>query len=245
MIHPDGKSGLFVFKREHYYPGKMGLLTATPDEYVLNVTIIGSYDIASGKVRVLHRRDNGKRVVYETNDFRFREIVGSRALVGGNDVHFNWLDINTGAMTPLLLNEELMERGRDMGQIHLVDEKGTLILNNPALGETINPTAPRELWVRRPNGEFERVVQSPVVYGSYGFKDNELYFYADRRCQIYNLESRTKRPCPNRDMPRMKNYDLTIEIYADEHGSPQPTIRRKVDGKWIPEEVRIDTSALR
>lgn len=245
MIHPDGQSGLFVFKREHYYPGEMGLLTATPDEYVVNVTIIGSYDIASGKVRMLHRRDNGGRVVPETSDFRFRQIVGSRALVGGNDAHFNWLDISSGTMTPLHLNEELAQRGRDRGWVYLVDEKGTLILDNTALGETMNYTAARELWVRWSNGEYERVAQIPAGSGmSYGLKDHELYFYADRRCQTYNLESRTKRECANRDMPRMSR-DLTIDFLADDHGSPQPTIGRKVGGEWIREEARIDTSALR
>jgi len=61
----------------------------------------------------------------------------------------------------------------------------------------------------------------------------------------YNVENRTKRLCPNRDIPRMNNYDLTIDLLAGEHGSPQLTIGRKVGGKWIREETRIDTSNLR
>jgi hypothetical protein len=209
-IHPDGKSGLFVFKREHYYPGQMQLLTSTPTEYVVNVTIIGAYDIASGKVRVIHRRDNGKQGVHEGHDFHIRHIFGSRALIAGNDQHFNWLDVNTGAMTPIRLNQELAERGRDAGYTYLVDEIGTLILDNKALGETMNYTAPRELWVRRPNGEYERIAELPAGGMSYGFQNGELYFYAGMKCQIYNLKNRTKRLCPpKQDMPRM-NYDLTI-----------------------------------
>ena len=243
-INPDGKSGLFAFKREHYYPGKMGLLTSTPDEYVVNVTIIGSYDIVSGKVRVLHRRDNGSQ--YVGDDFGIIQIFGSRALISGNDAHYNWLDTNTGAMNPLHLTEELAERNREVGHRYLVDEKGTLILDNTALGQALNYSASRQLWVRRPNGEYEMIVERPAGgAASHGFRDNELYFYADRKCQIYNLDTRTKRLCERQnDMPRM-SPEVTIDFQTDMHGSPQPTIGRNVGGKWIREEVRIDTSQLR
>ena len=243
-INPDGKSGLFVFKREHYYPGKMGLLTSTPDEYVVNVTIIGSYDIASGKVRVLHRRDNGTQYVGE--DFGIIQIFGNRALVTGNDPHYNFLDINTGAMTPLHLTEELTARNREVGHRYLVDEKGTLVLDNTALGDAFNYSASRQLWVRRPNGEYEMIAERPPNSGaSYGFRDNEAYFYADKKCRIYNLDTRTKRLCEKQsDMPRM-SPELTIDFLTDMHGSPQPTIGRNVGGKWTREEARIDTSELR
>ncbi len=44
MLHPNEQIGLFVFKRESSYPGDM--LTGTPERYVVNVTIIGSYELA-------------------------------------------------------------------------------------------------------------------------------------------------------------------------------------------------------
>ena len=74
MIHPDEKSGLFVFKREYYYDGDMFL--GIDDQYVVNTTIIGSYDFASGKVRVLYRRDNGNKYLDEAKDFHIVQIYG-------------------------------------------------------------------------------------------------------------------------------------------------------------------------
>src|SRR5258707_6402288 len=118
-ISPDGKTGLFVFKREHFYPGTIGILgPGRPDRYVVNQSILGSYDIASGEVRVLIRRDNENRHGNESTDFRIREIVGSRALIVGNDAKYDWLDINSGALTVVPLTQELMARGREIGEIN-------------------------------------------------------------------------------------------------------------------------------
>ena len=218
-INPDGKSGLFVFKREHFYPAQMGLLTTTrPDEYVVNVTIIGHYDIDSGKVRVLFRRDNGKQYLHEDHDFHISQIFGSRALVTDRETNHNWLDINTGTMTPLHLHAEMAQRSREVKYKYLVDEEGTLILDTIPVGQMFDSTVSRQLWIRRSNGEYEQIVERDGAGGAannHGFRDNELYFY-DRKCHIYNLGTRTKRFCENpQDMPRMDNsIELTINFLA-------------------------------
>ena len=246
-LSPDGRTGLFVFKRERYYPGTMGILGAgRPDRYVVNETVIGSYDMATAAVRVLHRRDNKDRYVNETADFRVVQIFGPRALVWGNDDRQYWLDIKTGALDVVPFRQELEARGREVGQIHLVDERGTLVFANKALGEAMNYSAPQELWLRRPGGEYERVAE--ILSGSnYGFKDNELYYYSPRgrTYLIYNLSSRTTRPFAGRDVPPLGRYDLAIGLHVADHGSPQPMIGRKVDGRWTYEEAKIDTSELR
>src|SRR6185503_11974515 len=102
-ISRDEKIGLFVFKREHYYPGTMGLLgPGTPDKFVVNVSMIGSYDMATGDVRVLYRRDNGNRWVDESNDFGITDAFGSRALIYA-DGDYHWLDLNSGELTKIPL----------------------------------------------------------------------------------------------------------------------------------------------
>jgi len=50
----------------------------TRERFVVNTTIIGSYELASGKVRVLYRKDNGDKYLDEANDFHV-QMFGSRA----------------------------------------------------------------------------------------------------------------------------------------------------------------------
>ena len=45
--------------------------------------MIVSYDLTTGEVGVLHRRDNGDRYVNESLDFHIGGILGSRAWPGG------------------------------------------------------------------------------------------------------------------------------------------------------------------
>jgi hypothetical protein len=247
-ISRDQKIGLFVFKREHYYPGTMGLLgPGTPDKFVVNVSMIGSYDMATGNVRVLYRRDNGNRWVDESNDFGIVDAFGSRALIYA-DGDYHWLDLNSGELTKIPLIAELTSRGRGQGQVILVDELGSLILINKAFGQTMNYSAPEEIWLRRPNGEYERMVQGSATFGDfYNVKVNELYFYSgvDRSYVAYNLQTRVRRKCAEKEVPRRWADLLTADFLTGDHGSPQPTIGKKVDGKWIRHTAQIDTSKLR
>jgi len=247
-LAPDGKRGLFVFKRELYYPAKMGLLgTGQEARYLVNLSIIGVYDMASGKVRVLHRRDNGNRYIHENADFHVREIQGSRALMTDDDRKHYWLDLDSGELTVLPRTEEMAARGREPGVIYLVDEKGTLIsVNKPLLSQS-KTSAAEEIWLRRPSGEYERISEvRPMTDGYYGFKDNEVHFYsaAERAYLIYNLDSRTFRRGNPREIPH-RSYDQVMDFRAGEHGSPQPLIGRKIDGKWNYQEVQINTEELR
>ncbi len=246
-VSPDGKTGLFVFKREHYYPGTMGLLgPGRPDRYVVNQSIIGSYDMASGRVRVLNLMDN-KTYINESRDFHILEIHGTRVLISGNDDKFYWLDTNSATLSVLPLKQELAERGRDFGQVNLVDEDGTLILVNKSLAEALNYSAPHEIWIRRPNGEYERVAElSAGGGGNYGFKDDELYIYsgAERSFLVYNIYSGLKRKSKTGETSH-RNYNQVIDFHVAEHGSPQPSIARKIDGKWIYQETQINTAELR
>lgn len=247
-LSPDEKVGLFVFKRELYYPAKMGLLGSGQEaRYLVNLSIIGVYEMASGKVRVLHRRDNGNLYIHENADFHIREIQGARALITDGDRKHYWLDIDSGEMMPLPLTEEMAARGRDPGVLYLVDEKGTLISVNKALPGQSKTSATEEIWLRRPTGEYERISEvRPMADGYYGFKDNEVHFYsaAERAYLIYNLDSRTFRRGNPREIPR-RSYDQMMDFRAGEHGSPQPLIGRKIDGKWNYQEVRINTEELR
>lgn len=247
-ISHDEKIGLFVFKREHYYPGSMGLLgPGTPDKFVINTSMIGSYDMATGAVRVLYRRDNGNSWVNESNDFRIVDAFGSRGLIYA-DGDYHWLDLNSGELTKIPLIDELTSRGRGQGQVILVDEQGSLIFINKAFGQAMNYSAPYEMWLRRPNGEYERMVQGSANAGDfYDVKNNELYFYspADRSYVAYNLQTRLRRKCAEKEVPKRWAASLTADFLTGDHGSPQPTIGTKVNGKWDRHPAQIDTSKLR
>ncbi|HVG35669.1 MAG TPA: hypothetical protein VM911_21640 [Pyrinomonadaceae bacterium] len=247
-LAPDGKRGVFVFKRELYYPAKMGLLGSGQEaRYLVNLSIIGVYDMASGKVRVLHRRDNGNVYIHENADFHVREIQGSKALMTDDDRKHYWLDLESGELTALPLAEELAARGREPGVLYLVDEKGTLISVNKPLPGQPKTSSTEEIWLRRASGEYERISEvRPMADGYYGFKEDEVHFYsaAERAYLIYNLDSRTFRKGNPREIPR-RSYDQVIDFRAGEHGSPQPLIGRKIDGKWDYQEVKINTEELR
>lgn len=248
-LAPDGRTGLFVFKREVYYPGAIGLLgPGRKDRYVVNRSIVGAYDLADGGTRVLQRRDHGDRYVHENDDFRILDVWGSRALLWGGGGMYYRLDIDTGELTPLPLKGETEARGRAVGQLHLVDEAGTMVLVNKSLPDSLKMTAaPEEIWVRRPSGEYERVAEVRQGSGGfYGFKENEVHFYsAERRADlIYNLDRRDFRAGNPRDIP-YKSYDQTASFIADDHGSPRPRIGRKVDGRWEYRDAQIDIEELR
>ncbi|HEX7313117.1 MAG TPA: hypothetical protein VF297_04320 [Pyrinomonadaceae bacterium] len=249
VLAPDGNMGLFVFKRERYYPETMGLLTSgRPRKYLVNQSVIGTYDLATGQTRVLQRRDHGNKYVHEREDFQLMEVQGSRALLWGGDGNYHWLDIGSGELTTVPLKEELEARGRAVGRIHLVDESGTLVFENKSLPQSFDTSVPEEMWLRRPSGEYERVSEVPPGFaGYYGFKDNEVHFYsaARRAYLIYNLDRRDFRKGDPRQIPSMRRYDAVVDFQVGDHGSPQPKIGRKVDGKWEYREVQIDTKELR
>jgi hypothetical protein len=246
-LAPDGNTGVFVFKRELYYPGAIGLLGPGREaRYLVNQSVIGTYNLTSGKVRVLYRRDNGNKYVHENSDFHIRDIQGSRALISDDDRKHYWLDINSGGLTPLPLKEEMAGRGRDLGVIYLVDEKGTLVFVNKALSDSFKTSATAEIWLRRPSGEYERISEvPPMSEGYYGFKDNEVHFYSasQRSYLIYNLDRRDFRKGNPREIP-YRRYDQVVDFRVDDHGSPQPKIGRKVDGKWEYREAQINTKEL-
>lgn len=248
-LSTDGNTGLFVFKHERYYPETMGLLAAgRPRKYLANRSVIGTYDLATGKTRVLQRRDHGNKYVNEREDFQLMEARGARALLWGGDGNYHWLDINSGELTTVPLMEELEGRGRSVGRIHLLDERGTLLFENRALPESFDTSAPEELWLRRPSGEYERVAEVlPGSAGYYGFRENEVHFYssAQRAYLIYNLDRRDFRKGDPRRAPSMRDYDVTVDFRVDDHGSPQPKVGRKVGDKWEYREVSIDTKGLR
>ena len=247
-LAPDGVTGVFIFKREIYYPESMGLFfTASERRYLVNQSIIGAYDISSGRVRVLHRRDNQNRYIHEDADFHVRDIQGTRALISDGDQKYYWLDTDSGGLTPLPLKEEMLARGRDVGVIYFVDGRGTLILVNKSPADSFKTAAAQEVWLRRPSGEYERITEVPPLSEGYiNFKDNEVHFYsvARRAYLIYNLDRRDFRKGDPRQIP-YRSYDQVLDFRVDEHGAPQPKIGRRIDGKWDYREVQINTKELR
>ena len=254
-ISSDAQTGIFVYRREVYYPGSMGLFfSGTPPVYLVNQNVIGAYDIGSGKMRVLYRKDNEEWMPTD-GDFHIHDVFGDRILLseGGHrrdygkfDVKHYWLDLRSAKLTPLPLKEELTARGRDFGYYFLVDEQGTLILVNKALPDAYKTSATEEIWLRRASGEYARISEVPSgSEGYYNFKDNEVHFYsaAQRAYMIYNLDTKDFRRGNPRDIP-YRTYDQVIGFRVDTHGSPQPQIGRKIEGSWRYEEARIDTKDL-
>ena len=248
-LSPDGMTGVFVFKREVFYEGGIGLFfSGEPRRYIIDRNIIGSYEMASGEVRILHRADN----IGGQGNFYIHSIFGKRILLFRSfsgelrNKHY-WLDMKTGTLTFIPLQEEMAARGRDLGQYYLVDENGTLVFENKSRKDSFKTSADKEIWLRRSSGEYERIAEiPPMSEGYYNFKDKKLYFYsaAQRSAMLYDLDSRSFRKVNPKDIP-YRTFDKTIGFQVDSHGSPQPQIGRKIDGAWQYQEAQINTNVLR
>lgn len=240
---PDGKRGVFVFKRELYArdlfaPLRLGFLSGNP-RLLKNENIIGIYDLSTKKARTLYRRAN------DSNDFYLREIRGSTALLSAGESDLYLFNLNSMEMISLPVRKEMFMRGRDLGHMYLVDERGTLILVNRALQDRDDKTATEEIWLRRPSGEFTRISEvPPQSEGYYGFKDNEIHFYSSKRSAylIYNFSRHEYRPGNPRLIPREPNSVIGFQV--DERGAALPKVSRKVGDRWHEQEVKINTNAL-
>lgn len=246
-LSADGTRGVFVFKRERYFWVAKGLWLGQP-RFWLNYSVIGSYDLASGKKRVLYRRDNGSRYVHNSDDFHIGDIQGSTALISAGHGMLYLLNLDSAKLTLLPVKQEMARRGRDFGYVYLVDGKGTLVIVNQALSDRDKPSAmtTKQIWLRRPSGALERISDVPPrSEGYYGFKENEVHFYSAERGAylIYNLDRRDFHPGHPRAIPR-GNDDVTAAFRVDEHGSPQLKIARKIGGTWVEQEVQMNANDL-
>jgi hypothetical protein len=246
---PDGQI-LFTYHKIIYRIAQG--VAAFPDggipKYVKDISFIGVYDIRSGSHRILKREKN---TIWEPGQGPFYIVAtkGAMALVsqGGQlrgrsrlDVR-HWLcNAASGDVREIDITGELAVRDRDVGEIYLVDDEGTLVfLNNPLDHAREGRNDPRaddawpEIWVRTPEGEFLKVAET---WHYQEFRDgNVIYWLPDtRRFYAFNVKSRTTTELLRYDVPAL--HDVTEGAGISAQGDRIELGRRLVD-KWAYEPL--------
>jgi hypothetical protein len=217
-----GQRVLFTYHKFIYRPATG--FAAFPDggipKYVTDVSYVGTYEIAGGRHRILRKEKN---TIWEPGQgtFFIVAVKGSMALLSeggqlrGKSAYGvrRWLcDTASGDMSEIDLAGELARRNRDVGEIYLVDDKGTLLFINDRLDDARkgrrNPRADDarpEIWVRTAGGTFLKVAES---WHYEGFEDGRVVYWMpdDRTFYAFNVATRTTGPLPGykvRSSPRI------------------------------------------
>jgi hypothetical protein len=229
-----------------------------PAGYVADRNFVVAYDLDSGKTRVLLRKDNTEWLPGD-GKFAVLSIAGERALIleygqqrkdyTSKGKHY-WLNIRTGALTPLPIYEEMAQRGRDVGVYYLLDDKGTLVfVTSPPDDPTAsNPNAPKELWLRHPSGEYVRLGETVTFYSRMGGEDGRVYYWtaSGRRMMAYDINEKSFHEISQKDLPDEREYP-TVGLRVETSGIP--VISRRVKHtypyEWRQEALNINTDKLR
>jgi hypothetical protein len=141
----DRRTVLFSFHR-FAYRAATGW-RAFPDggipDYATDINLLGTYDLQTRKIKILRREKNSE---WQPGSglFTIHSTKESKALIsqGGQlrgpfklGVKYILLDFTLGDATNVDLKSDLAERGRDSGQIYLVDGNGTLVFVTLSLEE--------------------------------------------------------------------------------------------------------------
>jgi hypothetical protein len=213
---------LFTYHKFIYRPATG--IAAFPDggipEYITDVSYVGTYEIAGGRHRTLRKEKN---TIWEPGQgtFQIVAVKGFMALLSqggqlrGKSAYGvrRWLcNTASGDMREIDLAGEFARRNRDVGEIYLVDDKGTLVFINNRLDDARegrrNPRADGagpEIWVRTAGGTFLKVAES---WHYEGFEDGKVVYWMpdDRTFYAFNVTTRTTVPLPGykiQSLPRV------------------------------------------
>jgi hypothetical protein len=172
----DKRTVLFSFHR-FAYRAATGW-RAFPDggipKYATDINLLGTCDLQTRKIKIL-RREKNSQWQPGSGLFTIHSANGTKALIsqGGQlrgpfklGVKFVLLDFQRGDATDVDLKSDLAQRGRDTGQIYLVDGEGTLVFVTLSLEEAKDPgayrnsTAVPEIWARTSGGEYVKAAVS-------------------------------------------------------------------------------------
>jgi hypothetical protein len=84
-----------------------------------------------------------------------------------------------------------------------------------------------------------------MVLGMAGCRGQELKIREGfTAARISHDQKIGERKCRENEVPKRWNENLTFDFLTASDGSPQPTVGKKVDGKWVRHKAQIDTSKL-
>ncbi len=172
-------------------------------KYLRDRNIIGVFDPATGRVNIVHARENTEwqhgQGEFNIHDFKGRLAVitesGQRRSDYISDGHFYFLDLSTRNLALLPIGKDLAARGRDIGSFYLLDTRGTLLFVTPPRGARKTGIETNELWLRRPSGEYVLLAKASDYYGQSG---GEVFYWSleNRTMHAYDVATGSIRVVP-------------------------------------------------
>jgi hypothetical protein len=259
-IGAEERLGVFSYKHRVYRPatGWRAFPDGGPTKDLLNENGIATYDLATGKVRVLWRQNVLDSQWLPEVSCSVAALAGTRAMAvcsGQRRSDYKveterfWLDLGSGTTTPLPLDAELEARGRRAVEIHLLDPAGNLalVLSLPDLPEGRRKLEPvRELLLRRPSGEYLSIGR---IIHYYGFLNGEIHFWsADHRYLIYRPADGNLRPGTHREYLTLSDamaagLSLAFGV-AYRESIWRLQLGRKVNGDWRYETLPLTVAEV-
>ena len=253
----DGTVGVFTYHHLVYRPA-VGW-RAFPDggvpKYLIDRQIIGTYNLKTGRTRVIHRQDNRE---WQNGDGRLSlsAVCGRTALViesgwrrngDASELRHYWLDILTGQLARFALQEELAKIGRGLGYYYLIKPDRTLVLVTPPLTLPASVSWTRdpswaEIWLRRPSGRYHRLAQG-IEY--HGMLQDEVHFWdlADRTIKVFHLDTGEITMLARLD-PRFLSSDEPVVDLGISLDKRSLELRRKVGDEWRAEKLAVELKML-
>jgi hypothetical protein len=253
----DKRTVLFSFHR-FAYRAATGW-RAFPDggipDYATDINLLGTYDLQTRKIKIL-RREKNSQWQPGSGLFTIHSANGYKALIsqGGQlrgtfklGVEYVLLDFKLGDARDVDLKSDLAGRGRDTGQIYLVDGDGTLVFVNLSLEEAKDPGAYRysravpEIWVRTSGGDYVKAAVSAHYQCT---RNGEVIYWepSTRDFMAFSIANRTTRKATEFKVPGYKDVTQGVILSSDQKGLEFGV---KVNGQWKYESLDLEPSGLR
>jgi hypothetical protein len=200
-----GDRGVFTAEHIVYRPasGWRAFPDGGPAKYIVDVRIIGVYELNTGKVCTLQTLTDPDKQWFPgswhatvdrvKNGLVLIGLSGQRQSDYGYDNRLYWLDLATGSLDELNLRQELAEKGFALKRYWLADDAGSLVITSLPRGQkpsrALEP--PVHLWLRRPGGTY---VDGGEIIHYYGYDAGCLHVYTpNNRYMILDTVSGARR----------------------------------------------------
>jgi|RhiMethySRZTD1v2_1073278.scaffolds.fasta_scaffold93076_2 hypothetical protein len=253
----DKRTVLFSFHRFAYRPATGW--RAFPDggipNYVRDINILGTYDLQTRMIKIL-RREKNSQWQPGSGQFTVHSANGTKALIsqGGQlrgpfklGVKYVLLDFQRGDATDVDLKSDLAQRGRDTGQIYLVDGNGTLVFVTLSLEEAKGSGAYRnsrlvpEIWVRTPSGDYAKAAVSAHYQRT---RNGEVIYWepSTRNFMAFSIASRSTRTATEFKVPDYEDVTQGVILSSDQKGLEFGV---KANGQWKYQTLDLKPSELK
>jgi hypothetical protein len=248
-----------VFSYHHFRYRSATGWRAFPDggipKYLTDISIAGAYDLRTRQVKVLHRERNtnwqpggGLLTVQETKGGKALFSQGGQLRANSSSgLRHLLVDVDRGAALKLDLKGDLAARGRDLGELHLVDDSGTMLFINLSVEEARNSNSRRddsvtpEIWVRTPNADYLKAARS----SHYEATRNGDVIYWDlptREFHAFSIRDRSARRLTGYKVPAFEDVTEGVTLSSDKKGLEYGV---KVNGNWSYRPLDLPVEKIR